>query len=258
VASNHTVGSKIIPQGLTKYTALMLTKKKYGEKGLSEELERLHNDYRFGRGFRNNFQSENDLLHANRWFLYSAKPALALYGLQGLIGEDSLDAALRSFREQYAFRDGGPYAGVDDLYQTLAAHVPDSVKYFLEDSWKSVCLYDNRLLTASSTALKDGYYKVILQVQTGKTYFDSTGKEHPATDMNDYIDIGIDGQTSPGIDRQTYGGRKSFRLYFHRYRLTAGIHQLEITVKGHPAIAQIDPGGFLLDYQYEDNRKELP
>ena len=242
VAPNHTVGSRIIPLGLTQYAALMLTKKKYGEKGLKEELQKEQSDYNWGR--RTNFQPEQDLLHANRWFEHSAKPALVLYGLQGLMGEDSLDAALRSFREQYAFRDGGSYAGVDDLYQAISAHVPDSLKYFLEDSWKQVCLYDNKLLTASFIDLKNGTYKVTLQLQIQKNYFDSTGKEHPATCMNDYVDIGIYGQEdSP--------------LYLHRHRFTAGVKTLEIIVKGRPAIARIDPHSYLIDLQQDNNQKNL-
>lgn len=237
VAPNHTVGSRIILQGLTQYSALMLTKKKYGEKGLKEELQKEQNDYNWGR--RTNFQPEHDLLHANRWFLCSAKPALALYGLQGLMGEDSLDAALRSFREQYAFRNGGCYAGVDDLYRTIAAHVPDSIKYFLEDSWKKVSLYDNKLVTATATPLGNNNYKVTLELEIHKNYFDSTGKEQPAIGMNDYIDIGID------------------TLYFQRQRFTPGHKTLDIIVKGRPTKAQIDPHGYLIDLRQEDNSKPI-
>jgi len=249
VTPNHTVGSKVIPQGLSQYAALMLTKKKYGEEEVvKNELERLRNDYAWGR--RTNFQPERDLLHANRWFQYSAKPALVLYGLQGLMGEDSLDAALRSFREQYAFRDGGFYAGVDDLYNTIASHVPDSLQYFLEDSWKKICLYDNKVITCSFTKINDGKYKVDLQLDIHKNYFDSTGKEQPATKMNDYIDIGIFGQAS--------GHHREPLLYLHRHRFTAGVHRLEVIVQDKPSGAAIDPGGFLLDRQYQDNKKALP
>ncbi|MBN9386261.1 MAG: hypothetical protein J0H74_36215 [Chitinophagaceae bacterium] len=237
VAPNHTMGSKIISEGLSQYAALMLTKKKYGEDGLKEELQKVKNDYYWGR--RTNFQPENDLLHANRWFQYSAKPSLALYGLQGLMGEDSLDAALRSFREQFAFRDGGCYAGVDDFYRAIAAHVPDSIRYFLEDSWKKVCLYDNRLLTATATPLGNNNYKVTLELEIHKNYFDSTGKELPALGMNDYIDIGID------------------TFYFQRQRFTAGHKTMNIIVKGRPTKAQIDPHGYLIDLQQENNSKPI-
>jgi hypothetical protein len=240
VAPNHTVGSQTISKGLSQYSALMLVKKKYGEDGLHEQLQREKNDYWLG-GRRTHYSPENDLLHANQWYQFGAKTALVLYGLQGLIGEDSLNAALRSFKDQYAFRDGGIYAGSDDLYRTLETHVPDSLRYFLEDSWKKVCLYDNRLVEASSIALGGNKFKVILKLDLQKNYTDSTGKEHPAP-MNDYIDIGIYGKKT---------------LYFQRHRFTAGMHVLEIIVKGKPTSAGIDPNSYLIDPHQEDNRRDF-
>jgi len=230
VAPNHTVGSRIISEGLPKYIALILTKHKYGDKGLDIQLERWRNDYSWGR---RSWVPEQDLLHANQWFQYSAKPALVLYGLQGLLGEDSLDAALRSFKEEFAFRNGGFYAGTEDLYHALDTHVPDSLHYFLEDSWKKVCLYDNRILTASAIPLGGDQYKVTVKLDIRKIYFDSMGKEQPATGMNDYIDIGVNGQGAAP-------------LYLHRYKFPAGAQTLEIVVKGKPASIQIDPHGYLL------------
>ena len=231
VAPNHTVGSRIIAEGLPKYTALMLTKHKYGETGLNDEIERWRNDYGWGR--RTHWAPEQDLLHANEWFQYSAKPTLVLYGLQGLMGEDSLDAALRSFKEEFAFRNGGFYAGTEDLYHALETHVPDSLRYFLEDTWKKVSLYDNRVLAASSTPLGGDQYKVTVKLDIRKIYYDSTDKEQPATGMNDYIDIGVNGPAATPP-------------YVHRYKLPYGAQTLEITVKGKPTSVQIDPHGYLL------------
>jgi hypothetical protein len=231
VEPNHTVGSTIISEGLPKYTALMLTKKKYGDKGLNKELERWRNDYYWGR--RTNWTPEQDLLHANRWFQFSPKTVLVLYGLQGLMGEDSLDAALRSFKEEFAFRNGGPYAGTQDLYRALDAHVPDSIHYFLEDSWKKVCLYDNRILGATTTPLSGDMYKVNVKLDIQKVYFDSAGTDHPVAGMHDYIDIGVKGSNGEVI-------------YLHRYKFSSGAQDLEITVKGKPGAVQIDPHGYLL------------
>jgi len=158
---------------------------------------------------------------------------LVLYGLQGLVGEDSVDAALRSLKEEFAFRNGGFYAGTEDLYHALETHVPESFRYFLEDTWKKVCLYDNRILTASSTPLGGDQYKVTVKLDIHKIYYDSTGKEQPATNMNDYIDIGVNGQGAAP-------------LYVQRYKLPAGAQTLEIVVKGKPISVQIDPHGYLL------------
>ncbi|MDO6435373.1 hypothetical protein Q4E93_32455 [Flavitalea sp. BT771] len=240
VAPNHTVGSQIISKGLSQYSALMLVRKKYGEDGLNEQLQREKNDYGWGR--RTHYTPEHDLLHANQWYQFGAKTALVLYGLQGLVGEDSVNAALRSFRDQYAFRDGGYYAGSEDLYRALEAHTPDSLRYFLEDSWKKVCLYNNRIVDVSAAPLRENKFKVTLKLELQKSCFDSTGTEHAAP-MNDYIDIAIYGKAP---------------LYLQRHRLTAGLKTLEIIVEGKPSNARIDPHTYLMDTNQEDNRKMIP
>jgi len=239
VAPNHTVGSQTISKGVSRYSALMLVKKKYGEEGLKEQLQATKNDYGWGR--RTHYSPERDLLHASQWYQFCAKTALVLYGLQGLAGEDSVNAALRSFKEQYAFRNGGDYAGSEDLYRALEAHTPDSFRYFLEDSWQKVCLYNNRLAEASVVPLGGNKFKVTLKLELQKNYSDSSGATHPAA-MNDFIDIGIYGKGT---------------LYLQRHRFTAGVHLVDIIVEGKPASARIDPHGYLIDPQEEDNAKPL-
>ncbi|HEX9513550.1 MAG TPA: hypothetical protein VF939_23830, partial [Puia sp.] len=129
VAPNHTVGSRVLSDGLSKYAALVLMGKKYGKEAQQRVLQDVNWDYNWGR--RRNFYQENDLLHANKGYEGNSKAALVLYGLGDLIGEDSLNAALQEFRNAFAFRSGGVYAGSYDLYRVLQKHVPDSFRYYL-------------------------------------------------------------------------------------------------------------------------------
>ncbi|HTI08670.1 MAG TPA: hypothetical protein VL832_08940 [Puia sp.] len=254
VAPNQTVGSRVLSDGLSKYAAIMLVGKKYGKDMQQRVLETVGWDYDWGR--RNNFYKENDLLHANKGYEWNAKAGMVLYGLASLIGEDSLNAALRELRDQFALRDGGIYAGSYDLYRVLQRHVPDSFRYFLEDSWEKVAFYDNKVVGATATPLGKGdAYKVVLTVDVKKVYMDSTGKEQAATGMNDFVDIGVyAGAAHAGVG---WGGL-SKALYLKRLRLSAGRHTLELTVQGKPGKVAIDPERKLMDRNREDNIKELP
>lgn len=257
VAPNHTVGSGVISDGVSKYAALMLVGRKYGKEMQQRVLQTIGWDYDWGR--RSNFYKENDLLHANRGYEGNAKACMVLYGLAGLIGEDSLNAALRQFRDEFAFRNGGVYAGSYDLYRVLQRHVPDSFRYYLEDSWERVCFYDNKVLGVTVIPLgKDNAYKVSMTVEVKKSYIDSTGKELDANGMNDYIDIGIYGAAKGLV---TAGKEEKpeldVPLYLKRHRLGAGRHTVELIVTGKPLKVGIDPDNKLIDRKREDNMKEV-
>ncbi len=74
------------------------------------------------------FEKENPLLYSNRYWVWETKGALVMFGLKDLIGEDSLNIALREFHDAYAFKNNAPFAGANDLYRIIKKHVPDSLQ----------------------------------------------------------------------------------------------------------------------------------
>jgi ABC-2 type transport system permease protein len=62
---------------------------------------------------------KHPLIRANESFEWSGKADLVLYGLRDLIGEDSLNAALRDFINAYAFKTDPPFACTNNLYEYL-------------------------------------------------------------------------------------------------------------------------------------------
>ena len=243
VMPNQTTGAKLISDGVPTYGAILLMGKKYGEEAQKWALQKAIWSYDWFR--RVNYRKENDLLHANNGQLGDDKTVLVLWGLRGLIGEDSVNAALREFNKQWAYRDGGVYAGSNDLYAALLRHVPDSFRYFMEDSWEKVTIYDNKIVGAKAVPTgRPDEYKVDLTVEVNKIYIDSSRKEHPADVVNDYIDIGVFA-TGDAV------------LYRKRCRLTAGKHTFSIIVRGKPVKAAIDPDQLLIDRQGNDNWMEI-
>jgi ABC-2 type transport system permease protein len=61
---------------------------------------------------------EHPVLKANEWYEWENKASAVLYGLRDLIGEQNMDAALREFKDTYAFKKEPPYPGSNDLYRS--------------------------------------------------------------------------------------------------------------------------------------------
>jgi hypothetical protein len=252
VAPNATVGSLVIPEGLASYSALLLAEQKYGKDNMKWILYDQVNFYTFIRHRMED--KERPLIKADKWFLWGGKAGLVLYTLKDLMGEDSLNNALREFKNAYAFKSKPPYAGSNDLYRYLQKHVPDSLQYYLTDTWQKITLYDNKItdLKSAPTSNKNEY-KVTLTVNVGKVWIDQKGNDIEAKNMNDYIDIGVFGANTTNKE-----GRLIVNpLYLKRHKLTAGKHTITMIVKGKPVNAGIDPYNKLIDRLMGDNSKDF-
>ena len=252
VAPNSTVGSLVIPEGLATYSALVMAEKKYGKDNLKWILQDQVNFYTFIR--RRLEENEHPLIKADKWFEWGGKAGLVLYTLKDLMGEDSLNAALREFKNAYQFKSKPPFAGSNDLYRYLQKHVPDSLQYYLTDTWQKITLYDNKVTEAKVTPTGNrNEYKVMLKVNVDKVWIDNKGNDVQAKNMHDYIDIGV---FAANINNKE-GRSVTSPLYLKKYKLTAGQHTISVIVKGKPVNAGIDPCSKLIDRMPNDNVRDL-
>jgi ABC-2 type transport system permease protein len=70
--------------------------------------------------------------------------------LQDYVGEAKLNGAIRSFRDSFGLKETPPFPGSYDLYDFVKKAVPDSLHYYLDDSWLKISLYENRILSAKA------------------------------------------------------------------------------------------------------------
>jgi len=252
VAPNNTVGSLVISEGLASYSSLVMAERKYGKANMRYiVLDNLWY-YLFIRSRLE--EKEHPLVKADQWFEWSGKAAAALYGLRDLIGEDSLNSALREFKNAYAFKNNPPYAGSNDLYRYLQKHTPDSLQYYLTDTWQKITLYDNKVTDVKVAPTgKNNEYKVTIKADVAKVYINDKGDDIPAKQMNDYIDIGIF-----AADNKNKEGRSQVNpLYLKKYKLNYGEHTITVIVKSKPVRVGIDPYSKLIDRNPNDNMKDL-
>jgi hypothetical protein len=242
VAPNDGAGSGVISEGLSRYSVLKLAEKKYGMGRMRQLLQDQAGPYRYYLALREHMNKEEQpLATSDESFVTEGKAAVVLYGLADLIGEDRVNVALQDFRRSYAFKSVPPFAGSNDLYAFLKKQVPADKQYYLEDSWQKMTVYHNRLVAINAVPSgKNNDYLVTLDIGVAKVYRDGRGRETPAKNMEDYIDIGVfEKNASP--------------LYLQKYKLTAGQHVIRLAVHGKPDYAGIDPFGKLIDDNPGDN-----
>lgn len=250
VTPNNTIGSLVIPEGLAKYDAYVMAERKYGKNNIHQLLLDEMRPYLFLHSRGNG--PEHPVLKADEWYEWGNKAGAVLYGLRDLIGEHNMDAALREFKDVYAFKTQPPYPGSNDLYRYLKKHTPDSLQYYLTDTWEKITFYNNRMISAKAVPIENNKYKVTLKVSTGKIYIDSRANDIPAA-MDDYIDIAV----FAGDSYNKAGYKQVNPLYFQKHKFKAGEHTITVIVNGKPEKVGIDPYNKLIDRVPMDNSKQL-
>jgi ABC-2 type transport system permease protein len=250
VAPNNTVGSLVIPEGLAKYDSYVMAEKRFGKNNMRELLVNQMWGYLYLHG--RSEDAEHSIIRANAWFEWENKAGTVLYGLRDLIGDSNMNAALCEFKNDYAFKKQPPYAGANDLYRYLQKHTPDSLQYYLTDTWEKITFYNNRVISAKATPIGNNKYKVTLKVSTGKIYIEGKDKDVTAP-MNDYIDIAVFAAQSKNKEGRT----QINPLYIKKHKLDAGEHTITVVVKGKPVSVGIDPYNKLVDRMPNDNLKDL-
>ncbi|MCK6695122.1 MAG: hypothetical protein L6Q97_23865, partial [Thermoanaerobaculia bacterium] len=173
---------------------------------------------------------------------------VAMYYLKEMIGEDSVNAALRAFLEKFRYADP-PYPVSLDAIDEFYAHTPDSLRYVVKDLFEDITLFENRCREASVKDLGNGRWEVSIQVECRKLKADDLGKETEVP-VNDYIEIGAFAKPPSG---KKYGKT----LHRQRVKINQKDNKFTFIVHEKPEKAGVDPFSLLVDRNPEDNLKEL-
>ena len=96
--------------------------------------------------------------------IHYGKGSVILYALQDYIGEEKVNTAMRNFLEEFKYRKP-PYPTSLDFMKHLEPQVPDSLKYLINDWFKEITLYDNRLIEASYQKQENGKYLITMDIE---------------------------------------------------------------------------------------------
>ncbi len=252
VTPSKTTGANIISETLAEYTSLMTMKHEYGENGIKNFLKYSLDAYLRNRAF--SFKPERALINVETGqHIWYQKGSMIMYELQDLIGEDKINAALKNFLNEYKNFEKEVYPTSENLYEALYNVTPDSLQYAVEDGFKKIVMYENRVTAAKTKKLNNGNYETTFTVDAKKIYYDNKGKEERTDDATNYIEVGLFGEDR--VDDQEVPLKNPY--YLERKWLEAGENTFTIVTDKLPVKAGIDPYNKLIDRNSDDNIKPV-
>ena len=233
----------MLTESFSEYSSLMVMKQ---EKNDIEMKEFLKYDFdRYLRGRSSETIKELPLYKVeNQGYIHYGKGSLILYALQDYIGEDSVNAALRSFLSEFRYKEP-PYPNSYDFLKHLEPRVPDSLHYLIDDWFKDITLYDLRLEEANGQEMADGLYEVEMTLEAAKIKADTIGNETRQS-PDDWVDIGLFADEDA-----------TDLIAIKRIRITEEAPVFVLTCAEKPAKAAIDPKRLLIERVIDDNIKTV-
>ncbi|AKD53656.1 ABC transporter permease/M1 family aminopeptidase [Spirosoma radiotolerans] len=248
IMPSRTRGANQISETMAEYSALMVLKQRYGADAMPKFLKYSLDSYLRGRSNEDKFEA-NMLDNDTRAYVWYQKGSMLMYALQDYIGEDRVNKAMNDYMKAARFRQKAPFTTSLEWYGFLKAATPDSLKPWLTDNFEKLTLYDNRITKAEAKSLGNGQYRVTLHVRTTTEYYDKAGKEISKGKGPVIADIAVltdDGKNKDGLTTKV-------PLLLQKRSLSPGEHVIEVTVKGKPVKAGIDPYNKLIDRVSDDN-----
>jgi ABC-2 type transport system permease protein len=258
-------GATLMSESMSEYVSLKVLEKRYGEDKMRIFLKDALDRYLTGRAFEG-IKERPLMYNENQQYIHYNKGSLVLYALSDYLGEERLNSAIKNYVQKVAFQEA-PYTVASEFVDEIEAVTPDSLTYLIDDLFRTITLYDNRVEKAEWWMTSDSLYELELTLQTVKYRSDEKGKRiytnadgdslllekenlrRPlqSLPLRDYIDVGIFTKNSAGKDSV---------LYLQKHRFEDIETTLRFTLDHEPSEVGVDPYNKLIDTQSMDNRRE--
>ncbi len=240
-------GATLLSESMSQYSALMVMEKEYGRDKMRKFLKLESDKYQRARGGET--EREQPIMKVeSQGYIHYNKGSVVLYCMREFLGEDTLNKAFRTLIDSFAY-GAPPYPTSLDMYRELETVTPDSLTYLLEDNFKYITLYNNRMLSATAKKASDGMYDVTLTFTCEKNHADTLGRETPVA-MNDWIDIGL-------LGKEKNDKEEGAIIVQERLRLKSGENSITLRSTELPVKAMIDPMHLFFDRVPDDNEKTV-
>jgi ABC-type transport system involved in multi-copper enzyme maturation permease subunit len=235
-------GASTIIESLPRYSELLVLDKRYGRAQVRRSLQFELDRYLGGRA--DDEKTEVPLTRVtDQPYLYYGKGAIVMNALKELLGEDTLNRALRSFVAAQSGHAHQPK--IDDLLQSIEAVTPPENRALVNEWTRDVILYDLSMNAANVRRLADGRFEVTMQVNVHKSRADE--RELP---VNESIELGIFA-TDPD------DAVANDILHLAAHPLHNGANTVTVIVDKQPSYAAIDPYLTRIDRNRFDNVKPI-
>jgi aminopeptidase N/ABC-type transport system involved in multi-copper enzyme maturation permease subunit len=238
-------GATMLVESLAQYSALLVMEQMYGRDQVRRFLKYELDRYLRSRG--GEVVEELPLARVeNQQYIHYQKGTLAMYWLREVVGEPTVNRALRRLIQQHAFKPA-PYPNTRDLLALLREEAGPRHAELIEDLFERITLYDMKARDAVATKRPDGRYEVAFTVEGRKLYADGKGRETEAS-LDEAFDVGVFAAEP---------GRKEFTtesvLAFERRPLKSGRQTVTLVVDREPKFVGVDPYNKRIDRNSDDN-----
>jgi len=266
VISADVRGATLLSESLSEYSSLKVLEQEYGVNQMRRFLKDALDKYLRGRAFER--QKELPLmLNENQQYIHYNKGSLVLYAMSDYLGEKKFNKFLSDYIDQFAFQEP-PYTTAVEFVDQIEERTPDSLKYLVDDMFRTITLYDNYIEDAAYNMNPDSTYTVDIEAIVSKYKSNEKGKRLYAKGndsliyvkekdtlkswpMQDYIEVGV--FTEIEVD----GQKEEKPLYLKKVRIDSIYNTFKIIVDEKPTEVGIDPYNKLIDTKSGDNRKVL-
>lgn len=242
-----TAGASMLIESTAKYVEGIMLEKMHGKQQLRHLMSEEMNRYFRSRNRSTRPEPALDQVDNQNYICY-AKGAIVMNALRDLLGESTLNLALRQLFDEHAYPKPKATAAdfVKKLYELSSTEKHGQIK----DWMSSVVIYDNQIEEVAHKPLASGGYEIQLKVKASKSILNEKGELQELI-MNEPVNIGLF-QTHPD-DLITFGTAD----YYQKHRLESGVQEITIQVKKLPRYVIIDPYLHLMDKNTVDNVKRV-
>jgi hypothetical protein len=238
-------GKLMLTESLAGYSSLMVMEKEYGLENMSKFLKYEQNKYKMKRG-NEEFKEVPLYLAYNQSYIAKNKGSVILYALQDYIGEENMNLALTYYLQEY-LNDRSKYPTSLDLMEHIRKETPDTLKYLVDELFRSVVIFNNKIDSSFFTKREDDKYDIRIYTTTEKYKYDSLGKQKEV-EPADWIDLGVFTKSSSGNDTLVYLSKK---------HIIAKQSEFHLTLNTLPKKVGIDPNYKLMDKELDDNIADI-
>jgi hypothetical protein len=162
-----------------------------------------------------------------------------------LVGESKINEFLGKFVKNYQFKER-PYPSTHDFYSTMIPFLAPGQQTLVDDQWKRITLYKNKIVQAKGKKLANGQFEIRFKVELDKYYVDSLGGNEKKAPITEQFFLALLNEETPKV--------KADVLRMEKLKL---INNQEIvwTSAIKPKYVCIDPLHTLTDIFMDDNAK---
>ncbi len=240
---SKTYGRAFLTESIAKYVEAVLIEKKFGKMYLSKYLK-FDNYLYFANKDVNKRELPLDSTY-NQPHVYYQKGGLALYTVKEIMGEQKLNKALSDLIETHKFPNNT--ATADDLIQILEKQALPAQLPVVKDLFRKTTFNVLQINLVSTKLLKNSKYETEVEVNLKNNDVNTGASYKPFL----IVDVALFDKETSQWDRFTQP------LHIQKTTLKNAVTRLKITTNKRPKSMAIDPYGYILDNNLDDNLADI-